>query len=467
MNKEQGTDEQVTVFRSDLCSSVPCSLFICSLLLRSKPTAGMPALLHLLRKASRIFYLGIDDTMPFAEVQRTFLFNLFLMIGFPFIIPGIPINFSNGQYWLAYMNCALLVLYTAGVYVNIKRVHLWMRQLIAVLATMVSMTGPVFFRNGTEYNMLINLMSAVILFDNLLFILFSLFIIACVTYVRVRDVNPATITGFAKASPYINIFWSQFLYVLCVYAFKYIYFKYQKQLELAYEKLKQSNESKDRILQIVAHDLRTPVGGISTLSHLLLDDTVRTEEEKKRYLEMIHQSSSQSLNMINELLQGHTNDSGELVKSRINVNSFLYNIAELMQHKAGEKQQSLTLQLPEAPLVIDCDAGKLSRVIHNLVANSIKFTQPGGCIELSTLRNNGQVEISVKDNGIGIPQALRQNLFSMNSQVKRRGTAGEKSFGIGLSVCKQIMEAHGGKIWVSSEEGKGTVFTVGLPGQLV
>jgi signal transduction histidine kinase len=426
----------------------------------------MSAFKQLLQKISRVFYLGVDDSMPFEEVQRTFLFNLFLMIGFPFIIPGIPINFSNGQYYLAYMNCALLVLYTAGVYFNIKRRYLWMRQVITVLATMVSMTGPVFFRNGTEYNMLINLMSAVILFDNLSFILFSLFIIACVTYVRVRDINLDAISSFAKASPYINIFWSQFLYVLCVYAFKYIYFKYQKQLSLAYDKVKQSNHAKDRILQVVAHDLRTPVGGISTLSQLLLDNTARPEEERKRYIEMIYQSSTQSLHMINELLQGHTGDSGELVISRVDMNSLLPGIAQLMTHKAAEKQQVLALHLPGMPLLVDGDAGQLSRVIHNLVSNSIKFTRQGGSIELSAIRNNGFVQISIKDNGMGIPENMQANLFTMNSQVRRKGTNGETSFGIGLSVCKQIIEAHKGNITIESQEGKGSVFTLVLPSRI-
>jgi signal transduction histidine kinase len=417
-----------------------------------------------LRRVTTIFYLGIDESMPFAEVQLTFLFNLFLMIGYPFFVPGIFINFSNGQYGLANMNCALFVLYTIGLYSNIKRKKLWLRQVVSILANLVSMYGIIFYRNGTEYNMLISLMSGVVLFDNVTFILFSLFIIGCVSYIRLRDVDPATITSFAKASPYINIIWSQFLYVLCVYAFKYIYFKYQTQLEIAYDKLKQSNESKDRILQVVAHDLRTPVGGISTLSQLMIADPSRPELEKQGYLELIYQSSTQSLNMINELLEGHTNDSGELVLSRIDVNALLKNISQLMQHKAGEKQQSIGLNLPQQPVVVDCDAGKISRVIHNLVANSIKFTPSGGKIELTSMRSNGFVEITVKDNGIGIPVSLQQNLFSMSSTVKRKGTAGERSFGIGLSVCKQIMDAHGGKISVISEEGSGSVFVLQLPG---
>jgi len=423
----------------------------------------MSSFMHSLKKASRIFYFGISDAMPFAEVQRTFLLNVFLMTGFPFIVPGIFINFANGQHLLAYMNCALFVLYVIGLYANIKRRYLWLRQVVTVLAPMVSMIGIIFYRNGTEYNMLINLMSAVILFDNISFILFSLFIIVAVSYIRLRDVDPATITSFAKASPYINIIWSQCLYVLCVYAFKYIYFKYQAQLEIAYGKLKQSNESKDRILQVVAHDLRTPVGGISFFSQLLLDDDSRTEKEKREYLELINQSSTQSLHMINELLQGHAQDSGQLQLSRIDMNSLLQSISRLMQPKAAEKQQSLLLSLPGEPMILYGDEEKLRRVMHNLIVNSIKFTQPEGRIEISIARSNGWINISVKDNGIGIPAILQASLFEMKKETKRKGTAGERSFGLGLSVCKQIIDAHHGKIEVESQEGKGAVFTVLLP----
>lgn len=422
----------------------------------------MSPILQLLRKASRIFYLGIDDSMPFEEVQRTFLFNLFLMIGFPFIIPGIPINFSNGQYQLAYMNCALLVLYTAGVYFNITRKHLWMRQVITVLATMVSMTGPVFFRNGTEYNMLINLMSAVILFDNLSFILFSLFIIACVTYVRVRDVNLAAITDFAKASPYINIIWSQFLYVLCVYAFKYIYVKYQKQLELAYEKLKASKQVKDRILQTVTHDLRTPVGGISAVSKILIDSGHELDPvQQKKYLEMIYDTSRQSLNMINELLQQNTSERERAITGN-DVVKVINRVVQLMQHKADEKEQLLRINLPHFPLIAIFDNEQIARVLQNLAGNAIKFTRHHGRIEVTAYMLDDEVWVEVTDNGIGIPSQALDTLFEVSSRAKRPGTDGEKSFGIGLSVCRQIIEEHGGRLLVKSEEGKGSVFSFSL-----
>jgi signal transduction histidine kinase len=439
------------------------SLFLVRYFYVLNEPVDVPSLMHLLKRVSRIFYLGTDDTMPFEEVQRTFLFNLFLMIGFPFIIPGIPINFSNGQFHLAFMNCLLLIIYIDGVYVNIKREYLWVRKLTAILATIISMTGPVFFRNGTEYNMLINLMSAVILFDNLSFFIFSVSVIACVTYVRLRDVNPASITAFAKASPYINIIWSQFLYVFCVYAFKYIYSKYQKQLALAFEKLKQSNETKDRILRVVAHDLRTPVGGIAALSRLILDNPDRTDAEKNNYLQIIYQTSTESLNLINELLQGHTEDVSALAVSRTDINGLLFTVTKLLEHRAAEKQQEIVLQQSGEQVFADVDREKIGRVIHNLVSNAVKFTQQGGRIDISAMRKDGQVIVEVRDNGIGIPEQMRSELFQMASPAKRKGTAGERSFGIGLSVCKQIMDAHGGTIWVECGEKQGSVFFLSLP----
>ena len=102
------------------------------------------------------------------------------------------------------------------------------------------------------------------------------------------------------------------------------------------------------------------------------------------------------------------------------------------------------------------------RVINNLLGNALKFSREGGVINLVLTESKSSVKLEVSDTGIGIPENLIPQLFEMFTPSKRPGTAGEKSFGLGLAICKQIVEAHGGKIWVKSEVGKGSSFYVEL-----
>jgi signal transduction histidine kinase len=424
----------------------------------------MASLNTIFRKCTRIFYSGVTAEMPFSDVQKTVMFNMAMMIGLPFIIAGIVINFSNGRYDLAIFNCILLTEYAIGLWINAIQKKLWIRTLVFILTSAMFIFGPLYFRNGTEYVLLITLMTAVILLDNkILFLLFSLVIIGFVTYIRVRDINLAALKTYAEANPYVNLFYSQFLYVIFLYAFKYLYDKYQNQLTIAYEKLKVSKEAKDKILRIVAHDLRSPVGGISSLASIVMNGKDPLSAEQEKYMEMISQASEQSLNLINELLQDDMDNLTGITLVQTNISQLIDDVVHLLQPKAREKMQSLSAVLPPSALIGSCDGEKLRRVIQNLTYNAIKFTNTGGTISVKAASGDHSLSITVADNGIGIPVALQSHVFNMFSAAQRRGTAGEPSFGIGLSVCKKIIEQHGGTISAESEEGKGTVFTIRLP----
>jgi signal transduction histidine kinase len=106
---------------------------------------------------------------------------------------------------------------------------------------------------------------------------------------------------------------------------------------------------------------------------------------------------------------------------------------------------------------------KIWRVMSNLISNAIKFSPQGSAINVKIEDYGNEVEISVKDHGIGIPDAIKDKVFNIFTEAKRTGTAGEKSFGLGLSICRQIIENHQGKIWFKSDDKKGTTFFVRLP----
>lgn len=235
-----------------------------------------------------------------------------------------------------------------------------------------------------------------------------------------------------------------------------------RQLESTTEALERSNHNFARLIKVVAHDLRNPIGGINALCSLMQEDDI-TADETREYIQLIHESSNSCLNLITDLLQTDFEfNEAELKKESIDLAPFLKQAITLLTFRANEKQQQLTLDdTTNARLTADGD--KLLRVLNNLIVNAIKFTPDGGTIRVQAKKVGGGVQISIKDSGVGIPKESAARIFDPFTPSRREGTAGEQAFGLGLYISKQIVEAHGGRIWFESEEGRGTTFFVYLP----
>lgn len=234
-------------------------------------------------------------------------------------------------------------------------------------------------------------------------------------------------------------------------------------LESALTELSESSLEKDRILRTVAHDLRNPLGGVASLTGLMVEESDYTDEQKE-LIKLIKDTSNNSLELINEILEATDDVSAKISREKapVEINSLLSNSIELMRFKASEKHQQIILNLLDTPVDVIISREQIWRVIGNMVSNAIKFSPDGSVICVSLTNEPDQVMITVADNGIGIPDKLKHVIFNMFTDAKRPGTAGEKSFGLGLSICKQIIENHKGKIWFESEAGKGTSFFITL-----
>ncbi|GLU55832.1 tetratricopeptide repeat-containing sensor histidine kinase [Dyadobacter frigoris] len=235
-----------------------------------------------------------------------------------------------------------------------------------------------------------------------------------------------------------------------------------KQLEQTLDDLRQSNKDKDRILKVVAHDLRNPLGAISSISSLLLEE-VDFSEEHMEFAKLMKTSSLHSIEMINDLLAANFNyRPEEMKKDVVDMRVLLHECVEQLKFKADEKDQKVNLEIGADVLVL-ADKEKIWRVLSNLIVNAIKFSRPGSAIYVKLVERDHKMELSVEDQGIGIPDELKDKIFDAFTDAKRRGTSGEQPFGLGLSISKQIIEAHGGKIWFESDMDKGTTFYVELP----
>ena len=238
-------------------------------------------------------------------------------------------------------------------------------------------------------------------------------------------------------------------------------YRQKAELETTLKELKQNSQEKDRILRTVAHDLRNPIGGIVSLTNAMLDDGFT--EEQKTLLKLVNDTSNNSLELINEILEATNISAASINKEPVEINSLVNNSVEILSFKAAEKDQHIITELLDYPKQLYISQEKIWRVISNLISNAIKFSPNNADIKVKVANSNNEVKISVSDNGIGIPDDIKNDVFNIFTNAKRPGTAGEKSFGLGLSICQQIMENHNGKIWFESNSDKGTTFFISLP----
>ena len=232
------------------------------------------------------------------------------------------------------------------------------------------------------------------------------------------------------------------------------------ELANALNELKTSSQEKDRILRTVAHDLRNPIGGIASLTAVMAEDGYT--DEQKELINLVKETSNNSLELINEILEATNVASMEIHPELVEINSLVSTCVELLRFKAIEKAQKIFFEPLNMPQQLMISREKIWRVINNLISNAIKFSPTGAPIFVKIVKENGEVVVSVLDNGIGIPDDIKDKVFNMFTKAQRPGTLGEKSFGLGLSICKQIIEKSHGKIWFESSH-HGTVFYISLP----
>ncbi len=236
-----------------------------------------------------------------------------------------------------------------------------------------------------------------------------------------------------------------------------------RQLQQALDELELVNQNYIRIMRVMAHDLRNPLAGINGLANEMMTDE-SCSPDFLQMLKLIESTSSHSLDMINELLKnGLSNKDEVLITEKTDITALLYDSAELLQFKANEKQQSIKMVTSNIPLYADVSYEKIWRVINNLIINAIKFSHAAKNIEIGIKKENNKVLIFVADQGIGIKDEQKASVFEMFTPAKKAGTDGEQAFGLGLSISKEIVSRHNGRIWFESTAGIGTTFYVELP----
>jgi two-component system, sensor histidine kinase and response regulator len=229
--------------------------------------------------------------------------------------------------------------------------------------------------------------------------------------------------------------------------------------------LRELNATKDKFFSIIAHDLRGPIANMLSISEVISKKGQVDEDTLYSFIEMQKELSKDTIQLLENLLiwaKSNTNRV-EYEPVMLDLNYIIKESIEGASVQAMSKNITISDHSSIKNLVF-ADENMIRLIIRNLLSNAIKFTPHGGEISISAISEvNSSTVISMKDTGIGIPPEMVKQLFRIDVNNKRFGTDGEASNGLGLLLCKEFVEKHGGKIWIESEEEKGSVFSFSIP----
>ena len=235
----------------------------------------------------------------------------------------------------------------------------------------------------------------------------------------------------------------------------------RSELEAQNAQLRESERLKTELVNIVSHELRTPLASVLGFTSVLLTRDFDSET-RRHYLGIIDAQARRLSGLIDDFL-----DVRRIEEGRFELDHELLDMAALLREEAllysgQSREHRVELDLPDEPLPVRGDPDRLRQVIGNLLSNAIKYSPGGGTVELTAARNGDSVHISVRDEGIGIPETSQSRIFTKFFRGEM-ATSGISGTGLGLAVSRDIVESHGGRMGFKSAEGEGTTFWVELP----
>ena len=241
--------------------------------------------------------------------------------------------------------------------------------------------------------------------------------------------------------------------------------KIENELKRNESELKALNTTKDKLFSIIAHDLRGPIGtSCDLLGAMIENQDDFSKEEQLKMLEILHNSANSTFNLLETLLNWAVIQTGNVVfkPELFNLTKCIDSVVSNLLPTAQSKNIAIEYKSAE-DIFTYADQNMIQTVFRNLIGNAIKYTFNGGRIEVKAFNQGSHAEISVSDNGMGMDEETSKNLFMNNKNSSKYGTENEKGTGLGLILCKEFIEKHGGHIRAESKPGKGSIFIFDIP----
>jgi two-component system, sensor histidine kinase and response regulator len=231
------------------------------------------------------------------------------------------------------------------------------------------------------------------------------------------------------------------------------------------KRLDELNATKDKFFSIIAHDLMSPFNTLIGFSSLLNRQSAKNDMEGvAKSAKFMHDAAEKTKELLKNLLEWSQTQTGRIQfnPETIDVPNCVNEVLDLFKETSEQKGIEMKLDIPQEGSII-ADKYMLSTILRNLVANAIKYTYPGGFLQVTALQKENEWLFHVTDNGVGMESELTTQIFQIGTHKSEAGTQKEQGTGLGLILCKEFVEKHGGKIWVDSKPGVGTVFGFNIP----
>ena len=240
----------------------------------------------------------------------------------------------------------------------------------------------------------------------------------------------------------------------------------EEEIKKQNEKLIKINAEKDKFFSIIAHDLRSPFQGFLSMTEMITENISEfSNEEIVKYLGELNKSTQNIYKLLQNLLDWAQLKKGsfDFTPEENSLSTIVSANIEQINKRAIQKGITIMTDIPEDQKIF-VDERMINSILGNLLSNAVKFTRNGGRVSIKAKTNSdGMVDIAVEDTGVGMSERVVNKLFKIDEKVGQKGTDGELSTGLGLLLCKEFVEKQSGKIWVESEEGKGSIFYFTVP----
>ena len=236
-------------------------------------------------------------------------------------------------------------------------------------------------------------------------------------------------------------------------------------LEKQRKKLDEINATKDKFFSIIAHDLKNPIAGFLELTDLLTENWDDLEKkESKELIHLMNKNAKNLFSLLENLLHWSRAQTGNIhfTPEPFNFYDAIEETLSLLKMNIDNKNLKIHNNTDKNCEVI-ADYNMMSTILRNLLSNAVKFSHERKTIDINSSQENNKLQISIKDRGIGMSQKEKEKLFHIGENVAKPGTSDEKGTGLGLLVCKEFIEKHGGRIWVDSDPFKGSTFSFIIP----
>ena len=235
-----------------------------------------------------------------------------------------------------------------------------------------------------------------------------------------------------------------------------------QELEAKKNQLEISDSTKNKFFRIIAHDLRNPIStAVSTTEYILSNFDNAEKDSVKTFVEKLHRLSLTTYSLLENLLDWSSSQMGQIRYNpiRVELSYMVTDSLDLVKSIIEAKRIEVIIDMPKS-LEVYADENMLRTVIRNLISNAVKFTREGGCIKIKVHIKDDFCALSIEDNGVGMSEENKKNLFKIDRELKTLGTHNERGAGLGLIICKEFIELNGGTISVESQPEKGSVFTI-------